>query len=135
MEASNEGHTPIGSCVPEGLYAADATNFIVAPICNLIVKQSDGAECLKWNSVKDRSKRPVCKYTDESGTNTREAEVVIVAVKNATNGMPYCFAIFDERTCKWLEVTLGFSGPFLQDIHGQVTHWAELPPLPKEEME
>lgn len=114
---------------------AEATGPIFAPICNLIVKQSDGAECLKWNSVKDRSKRPICKYTDESGTTTREAEVVIVAVKNATNGMPYCFAIYDERTCKWLEVTLGFSGPFLQDVHGQVTHWAELPPLAKEDTE
>lgn len=114
---------------------AEATGPIFAPICNLIVKQSDGTECLKWNSVKDRSKRPICKYTGESGTTTREAEVVIVAVKNATNGMPYCFAIFDERTCKWLEVTLGFAGPFLQDVHGQVTHWAELPPLPKEETE
>lgn len=111
---------------------AEATGPIFAPICNLIVKQSDGAECLKWNSVKDRSKRPVCKYTDESGTNTREAEVVIVAVKNAPNSMPYRFAVYDARTCKWLEVTSGFSGPFLQDIHGQVTHWAELPPLPKE---
>lgn len=113
---------------------AEATGPIFAPICNLIVKQSDGAECLKWNSVKDRSKRPVCNYTDEGGKTTREAEIVIVAVKNATNGMPYCFAIFDPRTDKWLEVTLGFDGPFLQDIREQVTHWAELPPLPKEEM-
>lgn len=111
---------------------AEATGPIFAPICNLIVKQSDGAECLKWNSVNDRSKRPVCKYTDESGTNKREAEVVIVAVKNATNGMPYRFAVYDARTCKWLEVAGTFSGIILQDIHGQVTHWAELPPLPKE---
>lgn len=122
----------IEEIVTDGLYAAEASNIVIAPTCNLIVKQSDGAECLKWHSVKDRSKRPVCEYTNESGTNTREAEVVIVAVKNATNGMPYRFAIYDERTCKWLEVTFGFAGTFLQDIHGQVTHWAELPPLQKE---
>jgi hypothetical protein len=111
---------------------AEATGTIFAPICNLIVKQSDGTECLKWNSVKDRSKRPICKYTDENGTTTREAEIVIVAVKNAINGMPYCFAIFDPRTDKWLEATATFSGVIIQDIRGKVTHWAELPPLEKE---
>lgn len=129
---SIDGLSTGGSSIPDGYYAADVSDFIVAPTCNLIVKQSDGAECLKWHSVKDRSKRPVCKYTDDGGKTTREAEVVIVAVKNAINGMPYCFAIYDERTCQWLEVIDTFSGVILQDIHGQVTHWAELPPLPKE---
>lgn len=129
---SIEGLSTGGSSIPDGYYAAEVSDFIVAPTYNLIVKQSDGDECLKWHSVKDRSKRPVCNYTDEDGKTTREAEIVIVAVKNATNGMPYCFAIFDPRTDKWLEVTATFSGVILQDIHGQVTHWAELPHLPKE---
>lgn len=128
----NDAFVPAGDTAPDGFCSAEVSDFIVAPTCNLIVKQSDGAECLKWNSVKDRSKRPVCKYTDENGKTTRDAEIVIVKTDGGISQFPYEFAIFDPRTDTWMKVVNGFRGVFLTGLDGHVSHWAELPPLPKE---
>lgn len=113
-------------------YAVEASELQIAPVCNLIVKQANGTECLKWHSASDRSLRPKCEYWEENGKTTQNAEIVLVAVKNAINCMPYRFAVFDLRTDKWLEVTATFHGVFLQDIREEVTHWTELPSLQKE---
>ena len=110
-------------------YPADATSFIVAPHINLFFKQAETSEVLKWISVKERL--PKQEYDEK--IQAYVSPVVLALIRSGYDIVPYSVAMYDEKNGRWWELRQDDIGYTVRPIiFGAVTHWAELPPIPKE---
>lgn len=111
----------------EGIIMAAENGFSTMQSVDVSVRQSADPSDLEWVSVKD--KMPPCERMEDGG---KELRIVLVVIKDERELFPYRFAAYDDLNRQWYLIETRLHGVYATTLSNEVTHWAELPKLPKE---